>query len=172
HEERHTAEVLVAPVPRGVAEHLRLAGCRIQQTGEHLQGRGLPRPVRTEEADDLAGLDHEVDAADRFDLFEGALEQGAHGRTETGLALVHLVDLAQPADVYDAFVHRDGERIAMTTLSDIQFATVRARPSAPAPREMAGADQDGVSWSVRWRQREGQVARTADTGGQNEVRAG
>ncbi len=48
----------------------RLPTRRSEQRAEHAHGRRLPRPVRAEEAVDLAGGDVEVDAVDREDLAE------------------------------------------------------------------------------------------------------
>src|SRR6185503_603562 len=113
HEERHAPQVLVAPIPWREAEDGGRARRRVQQTGQHLQRRGLARAVRAEEADDLSALDAEVDARDRRHLLELAVHERAKRRAETALALVDLVDLAEAADLYDSVTHRDGERIAL-----------------------------------------------------------
>ena len=46
----------------------RLAGGRREERREHPERGGLAGPVRAEEAEDLAGADVEVDAADGFDV--------------------------------------------------------------------------------------------------------
>jgi hypothetical protein len=48
-------------------------GC--EQTFEDFDGRGLPRSIRTEEAEALAGLDLQADAADGFDFSVVGLAQ-------------------------------------------------------------------------------------------------
>jgi len=51
-------ERALAPV-RDEAEHARLAGGRVEEAREHLQGRGLAGAVGPQEADHLARLDRE-----------------------------------------------------------------------------------------------------------------
>src|SRR4029077_4641383 len=46
-------------------QHADRALRRLEERGDHLHRRGLPRPVRAEEAEDLAGLDHEIDPVHR-----------------------------------------------------------------------------------------------------------
>src|SRR5207248_6914377 len=57
---------------RGIREHVDAGHGRGSSVGfskslEYFDGRGLPRPVRTEQTEDLSRLDEEADAADRFD---------------------------------------------------------------------------------------------------------
>ncbi len=62
----------------------------LQQRGQHPHGGGLPRPVRTEEPEDLAPPDRQVDAVDGDEVAEAALEalgdddRLAQGRTGRG----------------------------------------------------------------------------------------
>src|SRR5439155_26291011 len=104
HEERDGLQELVAPAPRDVAVHDRLAARRIEQTGQHLERRRLPRPVRPEETDDLAGRDVEGDAADGRYFLELAPEQRCDGRAETGLSFVDAVDLPQVTHTHHGVV--------------------------------------------------------------------
>jgi len=48
---------LIAPFPRNEAEHARIAGRWVQQTGKHLEDCGLARAVRAEKTDELALFD-------------------------------------------------------------------------------------------------------------------
>ena len=63
-----------------VAGHDRGARCRRQQRAEHLDARGLSGAVRAEEAVDLTRRDLEVDAGDRFVVFECPTESGCCDR--------------------------------------------------------------------------------------------
>src|SRR5262245_2586025 len=51
-------------------------GCRPIETAEDVHERRLAGPVRPDEADDLALVELEVDAAKRLDSFEGAGDGG------------------------------------------------------------------------------------------------
>jgi hypothetical protein len=53
--------------PQVGARDRRLAGRRREQRGKHPQRRGLAGPIGTEEAEDLADADLEIDAADGLD---------------------------------------------------------------------------------------------------------
>ena len=101
HEERHLAEVRVLATPRDEAEDPCLAARRVEQPRKRLQRGGLPRPVRAEEADDLAGLDGERDPRDRRDVFVASLHERAQRRAETGLALRDPERLAKIANLDD-----------------------------------------------------------------------
>ena len=56
--------VAVAPAP---AEHFDLAGGRLQQSFEDLDGGGLAGAVGAEQAEALAGLDGQIESANRLD---------------------------------------------------------------------------------------------------------
>ncbi len=62
------------PASTELAEELRAAFGRRQQTGQHLHGRGLAAAVGAEEAEDLAALDRERDLVDRREVAEAARE--------------------------------------------------------------------------------------------------
>jgi len=88
-----------------VTEDADLARCRVQQTGEHLERRGLPRPVRAQETDDLARVDTERDARDRVHILAVALHERTQRRGQTFLPLGHLEGLAELAHVDDGLGH-------------------------------------------------------------------
>ncbi len=71
----------------------------MQQPGEHLQRRRLAGTVRSEEADDLAGLDREAHLADGDDIAMRALDETPCRRLEALLTNGDLEDLAQAVDV-------------------------------------------------------------------------
>ena len=106
HEQRDPPKERVLASPRREVEDPSVSAGRIEQAGEHLQGRGLARSVRPEEADDLAARDLEVDPTDRRDILELPVEEPAHGGANAGLALVDLVGLLEPAHGHDGLVHR------------------------------------------------------------------
>ena len=56
-QQRELAAVAVVAFPGHVAQHARRAARGVEQPGEHLQGGGLARAVRAEEADQFAFLD-------------------------------------------------------------------------------------------------------------------
>ena len=93
-------------MPGDVSEHACFPGGRVQKTGEHLEGRGLPRPVRSQEADDLTGLDAEGDPRDGVHVTEAPPEDAADRRAEARLTLMHLERLAEIANVDDGLGHR------------------------------------------------------------------
>ena len=68
HDQRELAAERVGPLPGHEIENAGLSAGRVDQAREHLQGRGLPRAVGTEERDHLAGLDREADPIDGPDL--------------------------------------------------------------------------------------------------------
>ena len=84
---------------RHEAGHAHLAGAGVEEPGEDLQRGGLPRAVRAEEADPLAGPDREGDAVDGPHRLVAPPEEGADRRAQPGLAPVDLVLLAQLADL-------------------------------------------------------------------------
>src|SRR3546814_7114149 len=51
-------------------EQPRLALARLEQAGQHLHRRRLAAAVRTQEAEDLAALDPEIDLVDRGEIAE------------------------------------------------------------------------------------------------------
>ena len=69
----------------GMAENCGLPGGGFEQAFQDFDGRGLPRTVRTEQAETFAGGDFEVQAADGFDFPVvglaqiAALDGGRHG---------------------------------------------------------------------------------------------
>src|SRR5437899_101669 len=70
---RHVADLLPHALRAERADLARkphLALARLHQAAEHLDGRGLPRPVGAEQAVDLAVAHLEVDALDRDELAE------------------------------------------------------------------------------------------------------
>ena len=50
------------------AEHAHIAGGALADAFENLDGGGFARAVGTEQAEDFAGLDFEIDAADSFEV--------------------------------------------------------------------------------------------------------
>ena len=72
----------------------------MEQTGEHLQCRGLAGTVRTEKADDLAGFDAKADTLDRDDRTRLAVQQALQRCAQARLAHGHVEHLAQVLD-YD-----------------------------------------------------------------------
>ena len=77
----------LGPVARRVQpHHPKVTGADRRDAADHPHRRGLARPVRTEEAERLAGGDVEVDVVDRDELAE-TLRQAA-GRDEGGFTLV------------------------------------------------------------------------------------
>src|SRR5204862_1399003 len=81
-------------------------GGRVQETGEHLEGRGPSGPVRSQEADDLTGLDAEGDSRDGVHVTEAPPEDAADRRAEARLTLMHLERLAEIANVDAGLGHR------------------------------------------------------------------
>src|SRR6185503_16861648 len=78
----HVADALPHParvLDDVASEHPRLPGCRDEERDQHLDRRRLAGAVRAEEAEELALLDREADAADRLDL-ERAAPERAGGR--------------------------------------------------------------------------------------------
>src|SRR6266571_3340439 len=74
------------------AGHSGGAAARRQEGGEHTQGGGLPRAVRSEEAEDLAPIDDEVHARHRLDLPAARLEYPAQtARLNNRFRLCHPV---------------------------------------------------------------------------------
>ena len=62
------------------AEHLDLAGVRLEQPLEDLDGRRLAGAVRAEQAEALAGRDLEVEAGDGDDVAVALLQAAADAR--------------------------------------------------------------------------------------------
>ena len=84
HHEREAAAIGVLALPGHEAQHPRLAARGIDHAGEQLERRGFAGAVGTEEGDELARLDVEIDAADGLDLAILAVER-ARERPPTGL---------------------------------------------------------------------------------------
>jgi hypothetical protein len=103
HDERHLAEECRFASPRHVAQDGHLARRREQQAGQHLQRRGLPGAVGAQEADDLAGLDVEVDASDGLHVARLPAHEADGGRAQARLALRDLVGLAEAAHTKRGF---------------------------------------------------------------------
>src|SRR5262249_9655397 len=98
HDQRHLTEVVAVAPPGDESVDGGLAGRRVEETGEHLEGGGLAGAVGTEEPADLAGGDLEAEPGDGDDLARLATEETGGGRLEPALAFGDLVDLAQVAD--------------------------------------------------------------------------
>ena len=75
HEQGHALEIGVLTSPGHVFEDARLARRGVEQAREHLERRGLPRPVRAEKTDHLASVDAECDARDRVHIFAVAFHK-------------------------------------------------------------------------------------------------
>jgi hypothetical protein len=95
HDERDPAQVVVLAVRRRVAEDLQVAGGRVEQPGEHLQGGRLAGAVRAEQADYLAAVDAEGDPVDGEPGFVLAFHQALQCAAESGALLVEGVGLGQ-----------------------------------------------------------------------------
>src|SRR6185503_9216223 len=78
HPEALAERAIVAPPTR--AEHFDLAGIRIEQPLENLDGRRLSRAVRTEQAEALARAHFEIQAVDRDDIGVSLDKASADGR--------------------------------------------------------------------------------------------
>ena len=99
------------------AVHRRRAAGRRQVAGEHPQGRGLPRPVGPEEADDLAPRDLEADVVD-----------GHHG----------AVGLGELRDRYHVDPPLDPSRVARIRPASVRQSAGRCeRGSHPASNGQA-----------------------------------
>src|SRR2546428_695329 len=77
----------------------------MEEARQHLQRRGLPRSVRSEETDDLSSVDPERDAGDRVHVLTVAPDERSERRGEALLALRDLKSLAQFAYVYNGIGH-------------------------------------------------------------------
>ena len=108
HHQGDLAQVGPLPAPGVVAQHLHLAPGGVEQAGEHLQGGGLARPVRAQEAHDLPRLHVEGDPVYGRDVPRAPAHQAAHGGQHPRLPLVHGVHLAQVAQAGSPAASRGG----------------------------------------------------------------
>ncbi len=91
---------------------------RGEQGAQDLDGRRLARPVRSEEAVDLAGADVEVDAGDRFVGAEGPAQVARRDRCGHGCSIVHT---GRRGDATDRDVLTEAARIRTGTRSAARF---------------------------------------------------
>ena len=88
HDQRDLPQERPVPLPGDVGQDRELAGRRVEEPREHLQGRRLARAVRAEEADDLPRREVEGDAVHGADLGLAAMDEARQGGPEARLALV------------------------------------------------------------------------------------
>jgi len=70
----------------------------MQEAGKHFEGGGFARAVGTEEADDFARADAEVDLLDGVDVLVLATDEAADGGLEATFAFGDLVGFAERVD--------------------------------------------------------------------------
>jgi hypothetical protein len=99
HDEADRPQELRTPLRRHLPRHPQLTRARIQQPGQHLQGRRLAGPVGPEEADALPRTQREAQVLHRVDLAVLPAHQRAQRRPQAGLAASHPKLLAQPPDL-------------------------------------------------------------------------
>ena len=116
-----------------VAEHARGPGRRDQQRDQHLDRGRLARAVRAEQAEELALLDLEADAADRLDLLHAAADRA-------GVGLVGAVEVLRLDDGH-AGETNDSEPVS----------SLSPRPRSAAPE--IGLDDGGRRLRERVRER-------------------
>ena len=92
---RHVADAILVG-DEAVDHHL--ARRRPEDAGEDLDGGRFPRPVRADEAQQLAGLEREADPVERFDGAHAAMEQTLERAKGAGVALGDAVALGQLAN--------------------------------------------------------------------------
>ena len=99
HDHRDPAQKRRLAARRHVPQDAGLAGGRVKEAREHLEGGRLAGAVGAEEADDLARLDVERDAVDGMDVARLAPDEAAHGVPQPLLADGHVEGHAQVGDV-------------------------------------------------------------------------
>ena len=136
-----------APDGAGVASQVgagdgRVAAGRAQQRREHAQRRGLAGPVRAEEADDLAGVDVEVDATHGVDV------------TSTGLVgagqaagMDHAGSPSVETQVFKIDYYSSTLTITCLSQSRGPAASTRSTPG-PTPASRAASTCSGVGVQI------------------------
>ena len=116
-----------------VSEHLRRPGGRDQQRDQHLDRRGLSGAVRAEQAEKLALLDREADAADRLDVHPLAAD--GPGRRAVGAVEVDCLD--------------DGHGLSLATRAELARPGFSIGPLGAAPAASAGVSIRRMSPGAR-----------------------
>ena len=98
HHQRDLLEEPAGALPGDEARHRDPTFGGMQEPGQHFQSCRLPRAVRSEKADALAGGDGEGNVFDRLHVLVGAMEQRAESRRQPGSPPVDAVPLAQAID--------------------------------------------------------------------------
>src|SRR5262249_14889912 len=96
HHQHDFFEECILAALRHVAAYPDFSLAGMQQTGEHLEGGGLPRAVGAEKAHSLTRCDFKGDPVHRSYCGVGAVKNGAQRSKHARRTLVHLIILTEP----------------------------------------------------------------------------